>query len=113
MVDTKILIVNFYIVILFFKAVLSFLYYHFHYKSTFTLVAKGVISFCNIDPRWWIPTAIKVLALMNAANNLAAPHIIDYTEFNNVSLDHMDLMQEYYNWQNPGLFLLTVVVQCL
>ena len=51
--------------------------------------------------RWWIPTAIKVLALMNAANNLSIPPLIDYTEFYNVSLDHMDLMQEYYNWQNP------------
>ena len=54
--------------------------------------------------RWWIPTAIKVLALMNAANNLSSPSVIDYTEFYNVSLDHMDLMQEYYNWQNPGTF---------
>ena len=39
---------------------------------------------------------------MNAANNLSNPSIIEYTEFYNVSLDHMDLMQEYYNWQNPG-----------
>jgi E3 ubiquitin-protein ligase HECTD2 len=39
---------------------------------------------------------------MNAANNLSNPAVIDYTEFYNVSLDHMDLMQEYYNWQNPG-----------
>ena len=43
--------------------------------------------------RWWIPTAIKVLALMNAANNLSVPPVIDYAEFYNVSLDHMDLMQ--------------------
>ena len=39
---------------------------------------------------------------MNAANNLSTPSLIEYTEFYNVSLDHMDLMQEYYNWQNPG-----------
>jgi|FrelakmetLWP11LW_1041352.scaffolds.fasta_scaffold544980_1 hypothetical protein len=39
---------------------------------------------------------------MNAANNLSTPALIEYIEFYNVSLDHMDLMQEYYNWQNPG-----------
>ena len=44
---------------------------------------------------------------MNAANNLSNPSIIEYTEFYNVSLDHMDLMQEYYNWQNPGTFYCT------
>lgn len=51
--------------------------------------------------RWWIPTATKVLALINASNNLKAPAKVDYTEFYNMSLDHMDLMQEYYTWQNP------------
>ena len=29
------------------------------------------------------------------------PNIVDYTDFYNVSLDHMDLMAEYYTWQNP------------
>ncbi len=51
--------------------------------------------------RWWIPTATKVLALVNASNNLRSPPILEYTEFYNISLDHMDLMQEYYTWQNP------------
>eukprot|EP00095_Tigriopus_kingsejongensis_P012673 maker-scaffold22_size673200-snap-gene-2.20 protein:Tk12673 transcript:maker-scaffold22_size673200-snap-gene-2.20-mRNA-1 annotation:"e3 ubiquitin-protein ligase hectd2" len=51
--------------------------------------------------RWWIPTATKVLALVNASNNLRLPASVDYTEFYNMSLDHMDLMQEYYTWQNP------------
>jgi len=51
--------------------------------------------------KWWIPTATKVLALMNAANNSCSPTIIDYTEFYNIALDHMDLMKEYYTWQNP------------
>ena len=51
--------------------------------------------------RWWIPTATKVLALLNAANNIGGPQLVEYTEFYNVSLDHMDLMAEYYAWQNP------------
>ena len=52
--------------------------------------------------RWWIPTATKVLALLNAANNLdSKTPIVEYTDFYNVSLDHMDLMSEYYTWQNP------------
>ena len=40
------------------------------------------------------------MALLNAANNLG-PNIVEYTDFYNVSLDHMDLMSEYYTWQNP------------
>ena len=43
--------------------------------------------------KWWIPTATKVLALMNAANNSCSPTIIEYTEFYNIALDHMDLMK--------------------
>ena len=35
--------------------------------------------------RWWIPTATKVLALINAANNIV-PATLDYTEFYNISL---------------------------
>jgi hypothetical protein len=29
------------------------------------------------------------------------PPLVDYTEFYNSALDHIDLMQEYFNWQNP------------
>ena len=36
---------------------------------------------------------LQVLALMNAANNSCSPTIIDYTEFYNIALDHMDLMK--------------------
>ena len=36
---------------------------------------------------------MQVLALMNAANNSCSPTIIDYTEFYNMALDHMDLMK--------------------
>ena len=79
--------------------------------------------------RWWIPTATKVLALLNSSNNLYNPPKVSFDEFYNESLDHMDLMQvqksawkavknssfsssivklasndifqEYCNWQNP------------
>ncbi|KAL1122994.1 hypothetical protein AAG570_003318 [Ranatra chinensis] len=51
--------------------------------------------------RWWIPTAVKTLALINAANNSSSPPLLDYTEFYNCALDHVDLMQDYFNWQNP------------
>ncbi|KAJ9584732.1 hypothetical protein L9F63_020937, partial [Diploptera punctata] len=51
--------------------------------------------------RWWIPTATKTLALINAANNSSTPPLLDYTEFYNSALDHMDLMQDYFNWQSP------------
>ncbi|KAJ4431548.1 hypothetical protein ANN_20147 [Periplaneta americana] len=51
--------------------------------------------------RWWIPTGTKTLALINAANNSSTPPLLDYTEFYNSALDHMDLMQDYFNWQSP------------
>ncbi|XP_024215638.1 probable E3 ubiquitin-protein ligase HECTD2 isoform X1 [Halyomorpha halys] len=57
--------------------------------------------------RWWIPTATKTLALINAANNASSPPLLDYTEFYNSALDHMDLMQDYLSWQSsqrPGQF---------
>ncbi|ESN94683.1 hypothetical protein HELRODRAFT_68680, partial [Helobdella robusta] len=48
---------------------------------------------------WWIPSATKILALLNAASNLATPQLMNYQEFYNPSLDHLDLLVEYYNWQ--------------
>ncbi|XP_068806175.1 probable E3 ubiquitin-protein ligase HECTD2 isoform X2 [Struthio camelus] len=51
---------------------------------------------------WWIPSATKVLALFNAANSLSGPPIISYTDFYNSTLDHIDLMEEYHNWQCYG-----------
>ncbi|RZF44954.1 hypothetical protein LSTR_LSTR001915 [Laodelphax striatellus] len=38
---------------------------------------------------------------VDAANNTSSPPLLDYTEFYNSALDHMDLMQDYFNWQNP------------
>ncbi|EMP36165.1 Putative E3 ubiquitin-protein ligase HECTD2 [Chelonia mydas] len=51
---------------------------------------------------WWIPSATKVLALFNAANSLANLAIIPYMDFYNSTLDHIDLMEEYHNWQCYG-----------
>ncbi|XP_053307189.1 probable E3 ubiquitin-protein ligase HECTD2 [Spea bombifrons] len=51
---------------------------------------------------WWIPSATKVLALLNAANTLCNPPLISYTDFYNSTLDHIDLMEEYQTWQFYG-----------
>ncbi|KAL8601284.1 putative E3 ubiquitin-protein ligase HTD2 [Nucella lapillus] len=51
---------------------------------------------------WWIPCATKVMALLNAANNLAAVALVAHIDFYNSTLDHLDLMAEYYAWQNPS-----------
>uniref|UniRef100_A0A6I8Q6A1 Probable E3 ubiquitin-protein ligase HECTD2 n=1 Tax=Xenopus tropicalis TaxID=8364 RepID=A0A6I8Q6A1_XENTR len=51
---------------------------------------------------WWIPSATKVLALLNAANTLSNPPLIPYTDFYNSTLDHIDLMEEYQTWQFYG-----------
>ena len=37
----------------------------------------------------------------DAANNLALPPLVPYTDFYNTALDHTDLMTEYYAWQSP------------
>ncbi|XP_025020411.1 probable E3 ubiquitin-protein ligase HECTD2 isoform X2 [Python bivittatus] len=51
---------------------------------------------------WWIPSATKVLSLFNASNSLANPSLIPYTDFYNSTLDHIDLMEDYHNWQCYG-----------
>ncbi|XP_052102432.1 probable E3 ubiquitin-protein ligase HECTD2 isoform X1 [Mytilus californianus] len=51
---------------------------------------------------WWVPSATKVMALINAANNLSSPLLVPFYEFYNPTLDHLDLMAEYYTWQNPS-----------
>ncbi|XP_043912584.1 probable E3 ubiquitin-protein ligase HECTD2 [Protopterus annectens] len=51
---------------------------------------------------WWIPSAVRILALLNAANSLSSPPVIAYTEFYNSTLDHIDLMEEYHTWQCYG-----------
>ncbi|XP_069609566.1 probable E3 ubiquitin-protein ligase HECTD2 isoform X1 [Ranitomeya imitator] len=51
---------------------------------------------------WWIPSATKVLALLNAANALCNPPLIPYTDFYNSTLDHIDLMEDYQTWQFYG-----------
>ncbi|XP_067858580.1 probable E3 ubiquitin-protein ligase HECTD2 [Heptranchias perlo] len=51
---------------------------------------------------WWIPSATRVLALLNAANSLANPPIIPFMDFYNSTLDHIDLMEEYHTWQCYG-----------
>ncbi|XP_007894931.2 probable E3 ubiquitin-protein ligase HECTD2 [Callorhinchus milii] len=51
---------------------------------------------------WWIPSATRVLALLNAANSLANPPIIPFVELYNSTLDHIDLMEEYHTWQCYG-----------
>ncbi|XP_054168637.1 probable E3 ubiquitin-protein ligase HECTD2 [Oppia nitens] len=52
--------------------------------------------------KFWIPCATRVLALLNAANNKMNPNVVNYTEFYNYALDHINLMSEYYRWQNPS-----------
>ncbi len=44
---------------------------------------------------------MQLIASPDAANNLVHPPLIQYTEFSNSTLDHLDLMAEYYTWQNP------------
>ncbi|GAB1604382.1 probable E3 ubiquitin-protein ligase HECTD2 [Argonauta hians] len=49
---------------------------------------------------WWVPSAVKVLALINAANNLVKPCMVPFEDFYNEHLEQLDLMSEYYKWQS-------------
>uniref|UniRef100_A0A8C7YXM6 HECT-type E3 ubiquitin transferase n=1 Tax=Oryzias sinensis TaxID=183150 RepID=A0A8C7YXM6_9TELE len=51
---------------------------------------------------WWIPSATKVLSLFNAANSVSSPPIMPFTDFYNITLEHIDFMEEYRIWQNHG-----------
>ncbi|MGH0117321.1 UNVERIFIED_CONTAM: hypothetical protein FKN15_013844 [Acipenser sinensis] len=51
---------------------------------------------------WWNPSATKVLALLNAANIISNPPIIPFTDFYNLTLDHIDIMEEYNTWHSYG-----------
>ncbi|KAM6956864.1 putative E3 ubiquitin-protein ligase HECTD2 [Aplochiton taeniatus] len=51
---------------------------------------------------WWVPSATKVLALFNAANSVSSPPIMPFTEFYNMTLDHIDIMEQYRTWQSNG-----------
>ena len=76
-------------------------YVHFQVLLQFVTIRQFPPADKSLPPlsksRWWIPTATKVLALINASNNLKAPPMLSYTEFYNISLDHMDLMQVIKN----------------
>uniref|UniRef100_A0A9J7X4A6 HECT-type E3 ubiquitin transferase n=1 Tax=Cyprinus carpio carpio TaxID=630221 RepID=A0A9J7X4A6_CYPCA len=51
---------------------------------------------------WWIPSATKVLSLLNAANTISSPPIIPFTDLYNLTLDHIDFMEDYHTWQAHG-----------
>ncbi|KAI5707004.1 hypothetical protein M8J76_014059 [Diaphorina citri] len=81
-------------------------------KDKFRQIIGNILQFISVQQfptlgspnnktQWWTSTATKTLALFNAANNAMYPPLVDYTEFYNSALDHIDLMQEYFNWQNP------------
>uniref|UniRef100_A0A3B4XG34 HECT-type E3 ubiquitin transferase n=1 Tax=Seriola lalandi dorsalis TaxID=1841481 RepID=A0A3B4XG34_SERLL len=48
---------------------------------------------------WWIPSATKVLSLFNS---VSSPPIMPFTDFYNITLEHIDFMEEYRTWQNYG-----------
>ncbi|XP_056147607.1 probable E3 ubiquitin-protein ligase HECTD2 [Lampris incognitus] len=51
---------------------------------------------------WWIPSATKVLGLFNAANSVSSPPIMPFTDFYNITLEHIDYMEQYRIWQSHG-----------
>ncbi|KAG7470307.1 putative E3 ubiquitin-protein ligase HECTD2, partial [Solea senegalensis] len=52
----------------------------------------AVMSFSLTKCSWWI----------YAANSVSSPPIMPFTDFYNITLDHMDFMEEYRTWQNYG-----------
>uniref|UniRef100_A0A914V3A1 HECT-type E3 ubiquitin transferase n=1 Tax=Plectus sambesii TaxID=2011161 RepID=A0A914V3A1_9BILA len=88
-------------------------------EAQFTKVMGIVQQFINVrlfPPRpedlppmskcsWWIPCAVKVLAIFNHANDTMVRDmgqaIVPFTDFYNNSLDHWDLMTDFNQWQSP------------
>ncbi|WAR21788.1 HECD2-like protein, partial [Mya arenaria] len=56
---------------------------------------------------WWIPSCTKVMALLNAANNLCVPHLVSHIDFYNMALDNLDLMSEFSFCQYPFILSIT------
>ncbi len=42
------------------------------------------------------------LVLTDAANSISSPPIIPFTDFYNLTLDHIDFMEDYHTWQTHG-----------
>uniref|UniRef100_A0AAY5JWI6 HECT-type E3 ubiquitin transferase n=1 Tax=Esox lucius TaxID=8010 RepID=A0AAY5JWI6_ESOLU len=51
---------------------------------------------------WWIPSATKVLSLLNAANSISSTPITPFVDFYNLTLEHTDFMVDYHTWQSQG-----------
>ncbi|KAJ1521334.1 hypothetical protein ONE63_003010 [Megalurothrips usitatus] len=52
--------------------------------------------------KWWIPTAARMLAFINAANNGCRPPLLHFSELYHEALDHIDLAHDYFKWQDPS-----------
>ncbi|XP_052132072.1 probable E3 ubiquitin-protein ligase HECTD2 isoform X1 [Frankliniella occidentalis] len=52
--------------------------------------------------KWWIPTAARMLAFINAANNSCRPPLLHFSELYHEALDHIDLAADYFRWQDPS-----------
>lgn len=42
------------------------------------------------------------LVLTDAANSISCPPIVPFTDFYNLTLDHIDFMEDYHTWQAHG-----------
>ncbi|EDV20108.1 uncharacterized protein TRIADDRAFT_32551, partial [Trichoplax adhaerens] len=51
---------------------------------------------------WWIPAAAKVLEILYKANYTSKSNFLSYVEFYNNTLDHINLMADYYRWQKKS-----------
>lgn len=38
----------------------------------------------------------------DAANSISTPPIMSFTDFYNITLDHIDIMEQYRTWQSHG-----------
>lgn len=52
----------------------------------------------NIVMLLWLSTS----CLADAANSVSSPPIMPFTDFYNITLEHIDFMEEYRTWQNYG-----------
>ena len=49
----------------------------------------------------------------DAANSVSSPPIMPFTDFYNITLEHIDFMEEYRTWQNYGNSNRSDICPCL
>jgi hypothetical protein len=80
-----------YIFYLCFNIMCIYIFIKFHYQLGSCYSSTMCIS---------VDDSLLLCIWTDAANEGASPHLLHFSELYNMSLDHVDLLREYYVWQS-------------